>query len=630
MSIDHIIRQLPENVINQIAAGEVIERPFSVVKELIENALDAGGRHIDISIRDGGRSEITIRDDGHGIARDDLALSLMRHATSKLPHDDLSNIKTLGFRGEALASISAVSRLEISSCHKTATQGWTLNINGGKADKIKPSSLEKGTRICVRDLFFVTPARLKFLRSPRAETQAIIAEIKRLAMAFPNIGFKLIEDGKLKLNYPALNLPKEDALSLRLDKIFGADFATNSFIVEAQRDHIHLSGRASLPTHNRATSVLQFLFVNGRPIRDRKLLGAVRGAYADFLARNRFPVLALFIDIPSNEIDVNVHPAKTEIRFRDEAAARALIISGLRQSLAKHGSRAATDGANSAIAAIQNEYMVRQQPVANALLQGHYNKSYTQKTALQNHNQPKYLNEKKHSWLFQAPPQATNFDPETGEIHPKDSKGDPTSPDETALKTDDPFPLGAAIGQLHNTYIVAQSADGIILVDQHAAHERLVYEQIKKDIEAKGVYRQVLLINEVIELEEQSLDILRPHLEELSKIGLVIESFGQSALIVRETPAILGEINVKNIITQLVDELVEWGLNTTIRERLEEVCSTMACHGSIRAGRRMKIDEMNALLRQMEQTPYSGQCNHGRPTYIKLELKDVEKLFGRR
>ncbi len=628
-----IIRKLSDNMINRIAAGEVIERPFSVVKELLENALDANANHIDITLRDGGCSSIIVRDNGVGIARADLPFAVMRHATSKLPDDDLLCINTLGFRGEALASIGAVSRLEIVSKRHDASQAWSLEIEADKASNIKPASLENGTRISVRDLFFATPARLKFLRSARAEVQAVVSEVKRLAMAFPNVGFKLSDNDKVKLNYSAVNLPQEDALAMRLDQIFGSDFEVNSFKINGARENARLTGRASLPTHNRGTSQMQFLFVNGRPVRDRQMIGAIRGAYADFLARDRHPVLALFITIDPNEVDVNVHPAKTEVRFRDGAAVRSLIISGLRHGLAEEGGKAATDAAEQAIA------VMRPKHVPDMLLQGNYgqNSGYRKQSFSQEKqlNSTNNLHEQQAGYLFQAPPQAPNFNPETGEIEQArpvavHNTAQAASADEQNNENKDVFPLGAAIGQLHNTYIVAQSTDGIILVDQHAAHERLVYEEMKNVMSEKKIAQQSLLMNEVVELESNSFDALKLHFESFDKLGLSIEAFGSSAVIVRATPAMLGNIDVGKLIRDLSDELIEWGESFMLSEYLAQICSTMACHGSVRAGRRLNIDEMNALLRQMEKTPYSGQCNHGRPTYVKLELRDVEKLFGRR
>jgi DNA mismatch repair protein MutL len=596
------IRQLPPVIVNRIAAGEVVERPASAVKELVENAIDAGATRIDVTLREGGQSLIIVVDDGMGMSADELSLAVERHCTSKLPDDDLLRIDSLGFRGEALPSIGAVSRLTIASRQRGADSAWSITVEGGAKSEPVPIALSQGTRIDMRDLFYATPARLKFLKSPRAEREAALDVIERLAMAYPGISFTVSgEEDRILRRLPACarDLAGSDARRARLAAILGRDFADNALAISAEREGFRLTGLAGLPTLNRATSRDQYLFVNGRPVRDKLLVGAVRGAYQDFLARDRHPMVALFLDGPAEDIDVNVHPAKAEVRFRDASLVRGLIVGALRQALAAAGHRASTTVADAALASFRPGF-ARAPSYAAPFL-------------------PRGLAE--DAAAYQAPlmPQAAPDFAAPG------ARPGPDVVEEATL-----FPLGAAVAQLHETYVVAQTADGIVIVDQHAAHERLVYERMKEAMGTTGVARQILLLPEVVELDEGAVARLTARIAELTELGLVIEAFGPGAIVVREVPALLGEIDVQGLIRDLADELAELGNALSLKEKLEEVCGTMACHGSVRAGRRLLPEEMNALLRQMEATPHSGQCNHGRPTYVELRLADIEKLFGRR
>ncbi|MBB3066029.1 DNA mismatch repair endonuclease MutL [Limibacillus halophilus] len=600
------IRRLPETLVNQIAAGEVVERPASAVKELIENALDAGARRVDVSLRDGGKALIAVTDDGCGMTREELELAVERHATSKLPDDDLVHIRHLGFRGEALPSIAAVARVTLTSRQSGADEAWALVVEGGKQQKPKPAALDRGTRVEIRDLFFATPARLKFLKQSRTETGYTLDIVKRLAMANPSVAFSLEEDGRDHLRLPAGQGDFFDQRLKRLSAIMGREFGENALPIEAEREGIRLSGFIGLPTLNRSTSQLQYLFVNGRPVRDKLLYGAVRGAYRDFLAHDRHPLLALFLDIPPDEVDVNVHPMKAEVRFRDQGVVRGLIVSACRHALAEARHRASTTVAEGALGAFR-----REQP-------GNYAGSY-RGSAL-----PRGLSDR--GFDYQAPLSGLAGEPLAPDGSARSIDGAPEEPSGPA--TD--FPLGAARAQLHETYIVAQTADGIVIVDQHAAHERLVYERMKEQMAGAGVARQILLIPEVVELEQEDARRLADRAEELAALGLVLEAFGSGAVVVREVPALLGKLDVQGLVRDLADELSEMDQALALTERLGEVCGTMACHGSVRAGRRLAAEEMNALLRQMEATPHSGQCNHGRPTYVELKLADIEKLFGRR
>ncbi len=596
-----LLRQLPPVVVNRIAAGEVVERPASAIKELVENAIDAGATRIDVTLREGGQSLIVVADDGIGMSADELSLAVERHCTSKLPDDDLLRIDSLGFRGEALPSIGAVSRLAIASRKRGAGSAWSIAVEGGDKAAPLPAALSQGTRVEVRDLFYATPARLKFLKSPRAEREAAVDAVERLAMAYPGIAFTVSgEEDRilLRLNAVARDLAGNDARRERLAAILGRDFADNALAIAAEREGFTLTGLAGLPTLNRATARDQYLFVNGRPVRDKLLVGAVRGAYQDFLARDRHPMVALFLDGPGEAIDVNVHPAKAEVRFRDASLVRGLIVGALRQALAAAGHRASTTVAESALASFR--------PGGQGF---RYPSPFV----------PPGLAEAAAE--YQAPLS----------LHEAQDLAAPAAraPQDIAAEAAG-FPLGAAVAQLHETYVVAQTEDGIVIVDQHAAHERLVYERMKEALGSSGVARQILLLPEVVELDEDAVTRLAARASELAELGLVIEAFGAGAVVVREVPALLGEIDVQGLIRDLADELAELGNALSLKEKLEEVCGTLACHGSVRAGRRLLPEEMNALLRQMEATPHSGQCNHGRPTYVELKLADIERLFGRR
>ncbi len=603
------IRRLPETLVNRIAAGEVVERPASAVKELVENAIDAGATRIDVSVRDGGQTAITVTDDGSGMSPDEMLLAVERHATSKLPDDDLTVIATLGFRGEALPSIGAVSRMTITSRTPAGDGAWSLNLEGGRVGQPEPAALSQGTRIEVRDLFYATPARLKFLKTPRTEQSRILEVMQRLAMAHPEIGFTL-NDG----NRDVMKLLPEtgdlfDARLERLGAIMGKDFRENAFPIDAEREGYRLTGYAGVPTLNRGNAQMQFLFVNGRPVRDKLLLGAVRGAYREFLASDRHPLLALFLEIPPRHVDVNVHPAKTEVRFRDAGMVRGLIVGSLRHGLAGAGHRASTTVAESALGAFRPGGLPMGRGGGGA---GGY--AYRPDPA------PAYgLAERANDFYrpldgFDAPPSARME----------------AVPDDASEATPGDHPLGVARAQVHQTYIVAQTADGIVVVDQHAAHERLTQEKIKKAMAAGGVQRQMLLIPEVVEMDESACERVLARAPELAEMGLAIEPFGTGAIAVQEVPALLGETDVQGLIRDLADDLAEFDGAIALEKRIDDVCATMACHGSVRAGRRLTADEMNALLREMEATPHSGQCSHGRPTYVELKLADIEKLFGRR
>lgn len=598
------IRRLSEGTINRIAAGEVVERPASAVKELIENALDAGARRIDVAVSNGGADLILVEDDGDGMKADELLLAVERHATSKLPvdvrgEDDLNGIATLGFRGEALPSIGAVARLSIASRTRTG-EAHEIRVEGGAIDGPLPIGFlargQSGTRVEVRELFYATPARLKFLKSARSEDLATGDIVKRLAMARPDVAFSLTFDGRR-----AIELESEGDLFggrlKRLARIMGRDFGDNAAPVEIAREGVRISGFAGLPTYHRANAQMQFLIVNGRPVRDKLLIGAVRGAYADFLARDRHPALALFLDCDPDFIDVNVHPAKTEVRFRDAGLVRGLIVSSLKTALAGAGHRASTTVAGATLAA----FRAQTAPVTRL---------YPQNLRGLAEPAAEY-----HTPLFAG-----------GGAQALSVRMEEAPADHPA----DPLPLGIARAQLHETYIVAQTEDGIVIVDQHAAHERLVYERMKHALAAGGIARQPLLIPEIVSLDPADAVRVSGRTGELAELGLVVEAFGPDAIMVREVPAMLGKADVQALVRDLADDIAETGSALSLKERLEEVAGTLACHMSVRSGRRLTAEEMNALLREMEATPHSGQCNHGRPTYVELKLSDIERLFGRR
>ncbi|MCI2394890.1 DNA mismatch repair endonuclease MutL [Aliiroseovarius sediminis] len=602
-----MIRQLDDAAINRIAAGEVVERPASAVKELVENALDAGATRVEVAYADGGKTLIRVTDDGCGIAPDDLPLALSRHATSKIDGSDLLDIHTFGFRGEALPSLGSVGRLTITS-RADGFDAATIRVAGGVASPVKPAALSGGTVVELRDLFFATPARLKFMRTDRAEAQAITDVIKRLAMAEPHVGFTLRDvsgggEGRVTFRADPETGDMFDALGGRLGSILGRDFSDNAIQIDAERDGLRLTGFAALPTYSRGAAVAQFLFVNGRPVKDKLLTGALRAAYFDFLSRDRHPAAALFVTCDPHLVDVNVHPAKSEVRFREPGLARGLIVSGLRHALANAGHRASTTVAGATLGAMRPE-----QPAARV-----YQMDRPGAGAI------------RHAYTSQAPGSDM---PGFAEMSAPSGRFDPViEPDSECPQ--EALPLGAARAQVHENYIIAQTETGMVIVDQHAAHERLVYEKLKRQMAENGVARQALLIPEIVELSAGDVARLLEVADDLAQMGLVIEPFGGDAVAVRETPAILGEINATAMIKDVLDELADLGDSNKVQAKVEAVLSRVACHGSIRSGRWMRPEEMNALLREMEATPHSGQCNHGRPTYVELKLADIERLFGR-
>jgi len=605
-----LIRSLPETLVNQIAAGEVIERPASVVKELVENALDAGAARVEVSLRQCGMSEILVRDDGIGMRAEELPKALERHATSKLPSDDLLDIAHLGFRGEALPSIAAVSRLTLTSRPGDAAEAWSLTVEGGRMGSPRPATAQAGTAIRVADLFFAVPARLKFLKSERAERQAVEDVVIRLAMAYPLVGFRLESEGKRLLDLPAGQSDLLEARDARLRQVMGREFSENALPIDAEREGLRLTGLASLPTLNKATARQQYLFVNQRPVKDKLLVGALRGAYQDFLARDRHPMVALFLALPPSEVDVNVHPAKAEVRFREPALVRGLIVSALKHALAGAGHRSANTASNAALGAFRGySGGSAPRPAAPAWDRG--------SAALYAAEAPPGFAEEESAYGGSLPGMAMT------PAAPRSAASVPEAPPA------EDYPLGAARAQLFATYIVAESGDSLVIVDQHAAHERLVYERMKAALANGGIARQGLLLPEVVELGAGAERLLA-RAEELAELGLAIEPFGSGAVVVRETPALLGQMNLRGLIEDLAEELAELDQALSLKEQLAEVCGTMACHGSVRAGRRLSAEEMDALLRQMEATPHSGQCNHGRPTYVALKRADIERLFGRR
>jgi DNA mismatch repair protein MutL len=577
----------------------VVDRPSSVVKELVENAIDADARRIEIVTAGGGLSLIRVSDDGRGMDADDLALSVERHCTSKLS-DDLSAIATLGFRGEALASIGAVARLTIASRRRGVDHGWRITVDGGKASGLAPAAINAGTQTEVGDLFFATPARLKFMKSERAEANAVTETVRQMAMAHPEIRFTLTGSDRTITDFRAAEPAG------RIAEVLGEEFGENALAIDAERDGVRLSGFAGLPTFNRGNSQRQYFFVNGRAARDKQLFGALRGAYADFLARDRHPVAALFVDLPAAEVDVNVHPAKAEVRFRDPGKIRGLVIGALREAFTVAGHRASSTGGVAMRSAFRPGGEVH--------------------TAWSNYGRPEA------GPLPPAPAPAFAGFAEgrqalLGDIGASADVRELAPPPETSAP---PHPLGVPRAQLHENYIVAQTADGLVVVDQHAAHERLVYERLKRALASRAVATQLLLVPEIVEIADEDVQRLSARAEELAAFGLSVESFGPGAIAVRAVPAMLDGVDVKGLIRDLADEVAEMDAATLLAERIDKVAGTMACHGSVRSGRRLRPEEMDALLRQMEAEPYSGQCIHGRPTYIELKLADLEKLFGRR
>jgi DNA mismatch repair protein MutL len=598
------VRQLSESVVNRIAAGEVVERPASAVKELVENALDAGAKRVDVLTDGGGRRLIRVTDDGEGMTRADLELAVERHATSKLAGDDLLAIHTLGFRGEALPSIGAVSRLTITTRHNREPHAWAIEVDAGRKSEAKPAALGQGTSVELRDLFYATPARLKFLKTDRSEAEAVREVVRRLAMSRPDVTFTLAGEERAPVTWNAT----DDRLT-RLGDVLGVDFRANAVTIDAMREGVRLEGFAGLPTLSRANTLGQYLFVNGRPVRDKLLVGAVRAAYADYLPRDRHPLLALFVTIETREVDVNVHPAKTEVRFRDGGLVRGLIVGALKEALARDGQRAATTGGGATIAAFRpmgaarrGAYDWRRSPA----------RPFAPLPPMRGNAALGFAEAAQAAFDVGAPS--------------ADARAESAAPAPDLLER----PLGAARAQIHETYIVSQTRDGLVIVDQHAAHERIVYERMKAALEKSGVARQILLIPEIVELDEADAARLAARAGELARFGLVIETFGPGAVAVRETPSLIGDTDVRGLLRDLAEHMAEWDDELPLERRLMHVSATMACYGSVRAGRRLKPEEMNALLREMEAVPNSGQCNHGRPTYVELKLADIERLFGRR
>ncbi|UHS55758.1 DNA mismatch repair endonuclease MutL [Agrobacterium vaccinii] len=601
------IKQLSETLINQIAAGEVIERPSSAAKELIENAIDAGATRIEIATAGGGKGLVRISDNGCGMSPADLELAIRRHCTSKISAT-LDDIRTLGFRGEALPSIGSVAKLSITSRQQGATEGAVISVAGGKLSPVRPAPSNTGTIVEVRDLFFATPARLKFLKTERAEAAAITEIVKRMAIAFPHIRFVLSGTDRSTLEFAATG---DDHLA-RMAQILGADFKDNAIEIDAEREDVTLTGFAGVPTFNRGNSAHQYMFVNGRPVQDKLLLSAIRGAYAETVPHGRYPIAVLSLQLDPALVDVNVHPAKSDVRFRDPGLIRGLIVGAVRQALLREGDRAATTGAAQMMNAFRPGY-------SPSTVRPYPSQAWTPAAS-----PSRPLSVSNDLALREtAQSQFTDITMPTARAEQAVA--------ETVVTGAEPsrFPLGAARAQVHANYIVAQTEDGLVIVDQHAAHERLVFEEIRKALHAKRPPSQVLLIPEIIDLPEEDCDRLMEHAAGFDSMGLTIERFGPGAVAVRETPAMLGEVNVQGLVRQLADEIAEWDTAGSLASKLEYVAATMACHGSVRAGRRMRPEEMNALLRQMENTPGSGQCNHGRPTYIELKLADIERLFGR-
>jgi DNA mismatch repair protein MutL len=618
-----VIIQLSPVTINRIAAGEVVERPASVVKELVENAVDAGADRIDVVTSGGGKTLIRVTDNGSGMTAGDLSLAVERHCTSKLIEDDLLDIRTLGFRGEALPSIGSVADLRIETRHASEDNGWAIGVSGGSRSEIAPVALSAGTRIEVRNLFFSTPARLKFLKSERAEAGAITDVVKRLALAHPEIRFSLSGSDRSPLDYPAL---QEGDFRGRALQVMGADFAENSIEIDALREGVRLTGLAGLGTLQKANAQSQYLFVNGRPVRDKLLLGAIRAGYSDVMARDRFPAAVLFVDLDPHEVDVNVHPTKADVRFRDPGLVRGLMVGALKRAHADAGHRAAsTHGA--ATLDVLEAAVARPMPARSSWSYASRPVAFDWRTApdrpMAEGVSSSHGFGEEEAMPAAGPPQgrlavvddAVSADARAGLVEP---------PSDSLAR-----PLGAPRAQIHETYIVAQTETGLVIVDQHAAHERLVYERLKREI-ARGVERQLLLIPDVVDLPEEDVGRLIERADELAELGLVVEGFGPGAVAIREIPALLGRTDTAALLRDIADDLAEWDQATRLREKLDAIAATMACHGSVRAGRRLRLEEMDALLREMEATPNSGQCNHGRPTFVELKLNDIERLFGRR
>ena len=606
------IRHLPDQLVNQIAAGEVIERPASALKELIENSLDADASRISVDLAEGSLLGLIVSDDGAGMAQDELILAVQRHATSKLPHDNLVDIQFFGFRGEALPSIGSVSQLRLFSRQHADLHGWALTVRHGNADQPEPAAGERGTRIEINDLFASVPARLKFMKTQKTEAGQCYDVVRRFAMSRPDVSFILTDSGRTVLQLPAQDT-SDDGFARRLSEILGPVFARESVFVEAEKPGIRLTGYAGLPTMNRATAAQIYLFVNGRPVRDRQLLGAVRAGYQDMIPRGRHPVLVLFLTIETKAVDVNVHPAKAEVRFRDAASVRGLLVGALSSALRSAGMQATAEGGETALRQFSHAPSFGYRGSSGRYsLQPESQNSLLAAQTFQQRSKPS------PDFLIQAPPQA-KYD--AGPDLP-DSLAD----EEAILSA---YPLGAAKAQLHKTYIVAETSSGLCVIDQHAAHERLVMEQMKAQYSQGQVKSQSLLLPEIVELPYDQIEAVAAEAEQLRNTGLEVEAFGPGAVMVRAVPALLGQTDVKNLIRDLAEELVQLGGTTALEDKIGHILATLSCHSSVRSGRRLNADEMNALLRQMEITPAAGQCNHGRPTFITLTLADLEKLFGR-
>ena len=604
--VNRKILQLGEVAINRIAAGEVVERPASAIKELVENSLDAGATTIDITYSDGGKKLLKVVDDGMGIPSESLELAVSRHATSKIDGSDLLNINTFGFRGEALPSLGAVGYLKITSREVGSSYASEIHVRGGLIGEIKPAALEIGTAVELHDLFYATPARLKFLRSEKAESKAIQDIIKRLAIAEPSVNFILRDmskggDGRTIFNFRQQEGDREKSIQGRLAQVLGPNFTENSIFINTERDGIRLLGYAALPTYSRGAAVQQFFFVNGRPIKDKLLIGALRGAYSDLLARDRYPAAALFIECEPQRVDMNVHPTKAEVRFREPGIVRGLIISGLKHALAEVGHRTSSTIGMETLGAFRKDEFY-----TNTRERNYQSVTITDR-------QVNFKNLENNASFEDS------FNNETDNILDIEER-----------EHFEELPLGIARAHLHENYILAQTNDSLVLVDSHAAHERIIYEKLKCQLEDKAINSQALLLPEIINLSEDDASRLLEISEELKCLGLLIEPFGGGAVAVRETPAILGQVNVEDLIKDIVDELNDNKRSQILKSNIDSVLSRVSCHGSVRSGRRLKIDEMNALLREMEATPHSGQCNHGRPTFVELKLSDIEKLFGRK
>ena len=607
-----MIKQLDETVINKIAAGEVVERPASAVKELIENSIDAGCSDITIEVADGGKTLIRVIDDGLGMSDIDLPIALRRHATSKLPNDNLLNINSFGFRGEALPSLGAVGRLRIIS-HNDGNGAHEINVNGGKISDIKPAARTLGTTIELRDLFYATPARLKFLRSTKSELKAITDTVKGLSISTPNVAFTLIDKtgGKSR---KILQVQKEKDVSLasiknRLSRVLGQDFSKNSISIDVTREDVNLTGYVCLPTYARASNAMQYFFVNSRQVRDKQLIGALRAAYSDFMPRDRFPAAAIYINCRPDFVDVNVHPGKSEVRFRDPQGIRSLIVTGIRQVIAIEGHRSSSTLSTAALGAMREQ--THQMPSAN-------NEQVTKNSQNMDYNGNKRFFTRDVEPAFQE-----TWKPSARDFQTKDEHAN-------FIEEFESFPLGAPIAQFGENYIISQNEDGIVIIDQHAAHERLVYEKLKEQVKDNKIEVQALLVPEILELSEPEILVLMEYKDNLSKYGLKINQFGINSIAVQEIPAILNSENIKKLIFDILDELTDLENSDTLEKKINAVLSRIACHGSIRSGRMLRTEEMNSLLREMENTPNSGQCNHGRPTHISIRMSDIERLFGRR